>query len=35
MKNVQNAQAFAITLEQRGRANTATPQGTMYAVGKL
>lgn len=35
MKNVQNAQAFAITLEQRGRANQQTPAGDMYVVGKL
>ena len=35
MKNVQNAQAFAITLEQRGRQNTDKPEGQMYVVGNL
>jgi anti-sigma-K factor RskA len=35
MKNVQNAQAFAITLEQRGRANQEKPEGKIYVVGKL
>ncbi|HEU4901543.1 MAG TPA: anti-sigma factor [Flavisolibacter sp.] len=35
MKNVQNAQAFAITLEQRGRPNPEVPEGKMYVVGKL
>lgn len=35
MKNVQRAQAFAITLEQRGRTNTAVPEGKMYVVGNL
>ena len=33
MKNVQNAQAFAITLEERG--GKPTPEGEMYAVGEL
>lgn len=35
MKNVQNAQAFAITLEQRNRPNPDVPKGQMYVVGKL
>ena len=35
MKNVQNAEAFAITLEQRGRANTAVPEGKIYVAGNL
>lgn len=33
MKNVQNAQAFAITLEPRG--GSVSPTGKMYVVGKL
>lgn len=33
MKNVQNAQAFAITLEERG--GKPAPEGEMYAVGEL
>jgi anti-sigma-K factor RskA len=33
-KNVQNAQAFAITLEKKGGSG-ATPQGTMYVLGNL
>lgn len=33
MKNVQNAQAFAITLEERG--GKLAPEGKMYAVGDL
>jgi anti-sigma-K factor RskA len=33
MKNVQNAQAFAITLEQKG--GSPTPKGDMYVMGKL
>jgi anti-sigma-K factor RskA len=33
MKNVQNAQAFAITLEERG--GKPAPEGKMYAVGEL
>ena len=33
MKNVQNAQAFAITLEQTG--GSPTPKGSMYVMGKL
>ncbi len=32
-KNVQNAQAFAITLESKG--GNLTPKGTMYVLGKL
>lgn len=35
MKNVQNAQAFAITLESRGRQNTNKPEGQMYVLGNL
>jgi anti-sigma-K factor RskA len=34
MKNVQNAQAFAITLEDRG-ANLPAPKGSIYVVGNL
>jgi anti-sigma-K factor RskA len=34
MKNVQNAQAFAVTLEQRGGSPTPTMEA-MYAMGKL
>lgn len=33
MKNVQNAQAFAITLEEKG--GSPTPKGQMYVVGNL
>ncbi len=33
MKNVQSAQAFAITLEKKG--GSPTPQGSMYVTGKL
>lgn len=35
MKNVQKAQAFAITLERRGRPNQEKPEGDIYVVGKL
>ncbi|WP_121352947.1 anti-sigma factor [Flavisolibacter nicotianae] len=35
MKNVQKAQAFAITLERRGRPNPEVPEGKAYVVGKL
>lgn len=35
MKNVQNAQAFAITLEQRNRPNQDKPEGKIYVVGNL
>jgi len=35
MKNVQNAQAFAITLERRGRPNQDKPEGQIYVVGNL
>jgi anti-sigma-K factor RskA len=35
MKNVQNAQAFAITLEQRGRPNQEKPEGQIYVLGNL
>jgi anti-sigma-K factor RskA len=34
MKNVQNAQAFAVTLEQRGGSPTPTMEA-MYAMGRL
>ena len=34
-KNVQNAQAFAITLEAKDRADISTPQGVMYVLGNL
>ena len=34
MKNVQNAQAFAVTLEQRGGSPTPTMEA-LYAMGKL
>lgn len=34
-KNVQNAQAFAISLEKKGRTNTATPEGQIYVAGGL
>lgn len=33
MKNAQDAQAFAITLEEKG--GSPTPKGEMYAMGKL
>lgn len=33
MKNVQNAQAFAITLEKKG--GNPTPEGSIYVVGNL
>ncbi len=35
MKNAQGAQAFAITLEEKGRKNTNVPEGTMYVLGNL
>lgn len=34
-KNAQGAEAFAITLEKKGRSNTSVPEGTMYVMGKL
>ncbi len=34
-KNVQNAQAFAITLEKKDRPDVSIPQGTMYVLGNL
>lgn len=34
-KNAQNAQAFAITLEKKGRADVSKPAGTMYVLGNL
>lgn len=35
MKNAQAAQAFAITLEKKGRTSTSVPEGDMYVLGKL
>jgi anti-sigma-K factor RskA len=35
MKNASGAQAFAITLEQKGRADVTTPAGDMFVLGKL
>ena len=35
MKNVQNAHAFAITLERRGRPNQEKPEGQIYVAGNL
>jgi len=35
MKNAQNAQAFAITLEKKDRPDISTPEGDMYVMGKL
>ena len=35
MKNAKGAQAFAITLEKKGRSNVSTPEGDMYVLGKL
>ena len=35
MKNVQDAQAFAITLERRGRPNQEKPEGSVYVLGNL
>lgn len=35
MKNAQNAQAFAITLERRGRPNPEKPEGQIFVVGNL
>ena len=35
MKNIQQAQAFAITLEKKGRPDTSTPAGAMYVMGGL
>lgn len=34
-KNAQNAQAFAITLEKKGRPDINKPEGKMYVVGNL
>ena len=34
-KNVQNAQAFAISLEKKDRNNTSTPEGQIYVAGGL
>lgn len=35
MKNAQNAQAFAITLERKDRTDPSKPQGKMYVLGSL
>jgi hypothetical protein len=35
MKNASQAQAFAITLEKKGRPDVSTPAGTMYLMGGL
>lgn len=35
MKNAQNAQAFAITLEKKNRPDPSAPQGKMYVLGNL
>lgn len=34
-KNAQKAQAFAITLEKKGRADTSKPDGKMFVFGNL
>jgi anti-sigma-K factor RskA len=34
-KNIQNAQAFAITLEKKGRADISKPEGAVYVFGGL
>lgn len=34
-KNAQNVQAFAITLEKKGRPDPSAPEGKVYVVGKL
>jgi anti-sigma-K factor RskA len=35
MKNAQAAQAFAITLEKKGRSSAAAPEGDIHVLGKL
>lgn len=35
LKKAQAAQAFAITLEKKGRADISKPEGTLYVMGKL
>ncbi len=35
MKNAQNAQAFAITLEKKDRPDVSKPEGRMYVLGNL
>ena len=35
MKNVQDAQAFAITLEKKDRTDTSKPEGNMYVMGGM
>jgi hypothetical protein len=34
-KNVQNAQAFAISLEKKGGSSKETPEGSIYVLGNL
>jgi anti-sigma-K factor RskA len=34
-KNAQNVQAFAITLERKGRPDISKPEGAVYVMGKL
>lgn len=34
-KNAQKAQAFAITLEKKGRADASKPEGQMYVLGNI
>jgi anti-sigma-K factor RskA len=34
-KNAQKAQAFAITLEKKGRPDVSTPAGSMYVMGGI
>lgn len=35
LKKAQDAQAFAITLEQKGRPDISKPEGTVYVLGNL
>ena len=35
LKKAQAAQAFAITLEKKGRSDVSTPAGDVYVMGKL
>lgn len=35
LKKAQAAQAFAITLEKKGRTDVSKPEGTLYVMGKL
>jgi anti-sigma-K factor RskA len=34
-KNISSAQAFAITLEKKGRTDITTPQGAIHVLGKI